>query len=162
MLGILVAEAADKDDSLFTVFAEGRGENRLKALDNAIDEALRKCTGTLLLSREELIDNSLREKVIQASQGSIKKTEILPGEYQKDGLTILTAKVHIDPKLIVEKTALKNEGRGLDVKFYESPLLDYGANSIYNFFQSLNLLDFIDVSLTEPPKIEDNALKFSI
>ena len=36
MLVILVAEIADKDDRLFTVFAERSGENRLKALDKLI------------------------------------------------------------------------------------------------------------------------------
>lgn len=163
LLFLSVTAWAEGDNSeLITVVAIGRGENKTDALENAVEEALRKCTGTLLLSREELTDDSFRKTVIQASRGSVKKTEILSSETQEDGLTVLTVKVQIDTKAITAIVTPEIKSEGVNVRLYKRPLLDKGLNALYNFFKSLNLLDFMEVSLYGTPEVNINTLKIAV
>lgn len=163
LLFLSVTVWAEGDNSeLVTVVAIGHGENKTYALENATEEALRKCTGTLLLSREELTNDSLRKTVIQASRGSIKKTEILSSETQEDGLTVLTIKVRIDTKAIIAIVTPEIKSEGANVRLYKIPLLNKGLNVLYNFFKSLNLLNFMEVSLDGTPAVNVNALKIAV
>ena len=73
---VLIAEAESNIENIIEVQASGRGLDRTEAMKNAIDEAIRKNMGTLIMSREELNDNDLFEKVVQVSRGNIKNAKI--------------------------------------------------------------------------------------
>ena len=59
MSAFMTCTAAYTEGELIEVQAQGSGISREQAMMNALEEALRKTMGTMILSREEIINDEL-------------------------------------------------------------------------------------------------------
>ena len=153
--------AGHAEENLIDIQASGTGATREEAMKNAVEEALRQSMGTMILSREELTDDSLIDKVIQVSRGSVKSSQVI-SETNHNGKFTLTARFSLDTREIQEtaqKAGASSEGRADIIR---RPLLEHGRQVIRTFFEGLDLLEFLDVKLEElridPDKEEFFAL----
>ena len=99
---LLMSCLASADGGYVEIRVSGRGNSRTEALANAIDEALRANVGTLFMSREEIIDDVMRDKVIQFSRGLIKGSRIV-SEKTENGEILITALIQIDADKLKEE-----------------------------------------------------------
>lgn len=157
ILTLIIGIADTSTADIMEIIAVGRGVDEKEALSNAAEETLRQQMGALFLSREELTDDVLREKVILASRGNIRNTEVLEKK-QEDGLFILTVKFQIDPDDIREAARRINEGVGGGVGVKKRPFLDRGRKAIRAFFDRVDLLRLLDVALEKAATDMDKSL----
>ena len=145
-----------------SVQAYGRGHDRKTAMENALEEALRVKMGTMIMSREELNDDTLTEKVIQVSRGSIRDAEIL-SEERLNGEYVMHVRFRIDTKAIIETVTnyRKVSGGKFDVK--RRPLIKNGFDIIDSFFRGIKLIEFIDAEISDRKiDIEKGELSVSV
>ncbi|MBQ3654830.1 MAG: hypothetical protein II954_10490 [Synergistaceae bacterium] len=158
---MLLCCAGHAEETLIDIQSTGSGLTREEAMKNAVEEALRQSMGTMILSREELTDDSLIDKVIQVSRGSVKASEVL-SETAEGGKITLTARFRIDPREIQESARNAGASSGGRADIIRRPLLEHGRQVIRAFFEGLDLLEFLDVKLKElridPDKEEFYAL----
>ena len=157
---VLIAEAESNIENIIEVQASGRGLDRTEAMKNAIDEAIRKNMGTLIMSREELNDNDLFEKVVQVSRGNIKNAKII-SEKVENGEVLLTLKFQINTDTLKENLKTFRRGSGGAFLIKQRLSLERGYNVIKSFFDEIDLLDFIDVQV-EDRNIDPLKGEFSV
>ena len=140
-------------ENFIEVQATGRGKDRIEAMQNAFEEAIRSGTSTLIMAREELNNEALIDKVIQVSRANVRDAEII-AEKVVDGEVLLTVKFLIDKKPIDD--ALKNfrnfifsNGSKLKVDVHNRDFFDYGYGLINSFFSGLDIPDFITIELDD-------------
>ena len=151
---------ASHADELITVQASGRGSNRTEAMSSAIDDALRKNMGTLIMSREELKDDVIIDKVVQFSRGSIKDVQIV-SEKTENGEVLLTVSFQLDKNVLRETVRNFREGGVGTTEVKTRTSLERGAKVIEAFFGEIELLDFIDAKV-EDRKIDHEKGEFSV
>lgn len=148
------------DGGYIEVRASGRGNSRTEALANAIDEALRANVGTLFMSREEIADDVMRDKVIQFSRGLVKDTRIV-SEKTENGEILITALIQIDADKLKEEARNFRRASSGDVVIKQRTSLEHGAKVIGSFFREADLLSFIDTEI-EDRKIDPAKGEFSL
>ena len=126
-----VCAAANAEEKFLEVQAQGTGTSIESAMMNAIEEALRKSMGTMILSREEIANDSLTDKIIQVSRGSIKHSKIL-SEKSQNGKITLDVLFKIDPSKIKEilRTVKPASLTATSADIVKRPLLEHGKNLI--------------------------------
>ena len=62
---IMIFTRAYAEENYINAESYGRGHDRKTAMENALEEALRKNMGTMIMTREELNNEILTEKIIQ-------------------------------------------------------------------------------------------------
>jgi hypothetical protein len=67
-----------------TVEAEGSGETKAEALNNAWSEAVRKAVGIYLNSRSTAINDELLEQIVSYSRGCVDAYKVLKEEEDDD------------------------------------------------------------------------------
>ena len=105
-------EVACAEQKLIEVQASGRGSSRTQAFQNAIEEAVRKNVGALIMSREILSNDLLIENIIQVSRADIQNAEILSERTEK-GEVLLELKFKINKDIIdnaLRKTSYSSGG----------------------------------------------------
>lgn len=161
IVSLLLCSIVHAGENLIDIQASGTGSTREEAMKNAVEEALRQSMGTMILSREELTDDSLIDKVIQVSRGSVKASQVL-SETADNGKFTLSAKFSIDPREIQDTARDAGASSGGRADIIRRPLLEHGRQVIRAFFEGLDLLQFLDVRLEElridPDKEEFFAL----
>ncbi|MBR0222403.1 MAG: hypothetical protein IJQ63_11600, partial [Synergistaceae bacterium] len=143
-------EVACAEQNLIEVQASGRGSSRTQAFQNAIEEAVRKNVGALIMSREILSNDLLIENIIQVSRADIQNAEILSERTEK-GEVLLELKFKINKDIIdnaLRKTSYSSGGGGA-VSFRQRNYLERGLKAVNNFFSELELLDFINVDISD-------------
>lgn len=135
-------------EKFIEIQSEGRGSNYTQAIQNALDEALRKNMGTLFLSREELNNESLIDKVIQVSRGGVKNSQVLT-EISRANQIILTVKFLIDTDTVKEYIQNVREGFSGSVDVRTRPLIERGKSLIRSFFEGYNPLEFLEVKASD-------------
>ena len=159
---MLMSCAVRSDEGLVDVRAQGSGNTREQALMNAVNEALRKSMGTMILSREEINNDALTERVIQVSRGSIKHSRVL-SEMSEAGRIVLDVRFSIDPSEIREAMrSVKPETLSTSAADIVSrPFLGKGRKIIRAFFEGIDLAKFLEVRLSgiriDPDKEEFSA-----
>ena len=143
---------AHSEERYINVQAYGRGHDRKAAMENALEEALRRNMGMMIMSREELKDDNLTDKVIQVSRGSIRDAEVLSEERLSDEY-ILHVGFRIDTNPIIEAVTNYRKGSGGSFDIKRRTFIEYGREVIHSFFSKINLSDFIDVE-TEDRRID--------
>ncbi|MBQ7220500.1 MAG: hypothetical protein IJS28_05925 [Synergistaceae bacterium] len=161
MFAVMHCAAAYPEGELIEIQAQGSGTSREQALMNAIDEALRKSMGTLFLSREEITNDELTDKVVQVSRGSIKHSEII-SERSENGKIMLDVKFSVDPAQIRETVRRIKPGlvSGGAADIVRRPFLERGRRIIRAFFEGIDVLEFLDVRISEI-KIDPDKEEFS-
>lgn len=148
----LMFGCACSNERYINVQAYGRGHDRKTAMENALEDALRVNMGTMIMSREELNDERLTERVIQVSRGSVRDAEILSEEKVNDEY-VLHVRFRIDTNPIKEAAVnfIGSSGGSFDVK--RRTFIEHGCEVIRSFFRKINPSDFINVE-TEDRRID--------
>jgi hypothetical protein len=84
-----------------TVEAEGSGETKAEALNNAWSEAVRKAVGIYLNSRSTAINDELLEQIVSYSRGCVDAYKVLKEEEDDDEWNI-TIKANVDKEALSE------------------------------------------------------------
>lgn len=156
---LMLCYAAYAED-LITVQASGRGSNRTEAMSSAIDDALRKNMGVLIMSREELKDDVMNDKIVQFSRGSVRDVQII-SEKTENGEVLLSVNFQLDKNALRENVRTFREGGGGTLEVKTRTSLERGTSVIGSFFGEIELLDFIDAKV-EDRKIDHDKGEFSV
>ena len=160
MSAFMTCAAAYTEGELIEVQAQGSGISREQAMMNALEEALRKSMGTMILSREEIINDELTAKVVQVSRGSIKHSQVL-SERTENGRIVLEVKFSVDPSEIRETVRnIKPGALSAAADIVRRPFLEKGRNIIRAFFEGIDLLQFLEAGISEI-KIDPDKEEFS-
>ena len=149
---IMIFTRAYAEENYINVESYGRGHDRQTAMENALEEALRKNMGTMIMTREELKNETLTEKIIQVSRGSINEAEIL-SERIINSEYILHVRFRIDSNHNKEAVMNMRKGTGGKFNVKRRPFIENARNVIDSFFRKINILDFINAE-TEDRKID--------
>lgn len=153
-----LSEAESND--YIEVQASGRGNSRAEAMKNATDEALRKNMGTLIMSREEINGDSLTDRVIQVSRGSIRNARVI-SEKTENGEIVLSVIFQIDTQALKDTARNFRMGKGGSIDVVRRPSLERGIKALQSFFGEIELLDFIDAE-TDDRKVDPDKGEFSV
>lgn len=89
------------DLKTISVEAEGIGETKLKALNAAWMEAVRKAVGMVMVGKQEAINDALTEQIVTHSRGQINSYKVL-NENNSDGIWTVNILANIDRDILQE------------------------------------------------------------
>jgi hypothetical protein len=129
----------------------GRGVTEEDALSNAKAEALRQGVKSLLFARSELEDDTLKEKLIEFSRGTVADSdcEVLESSKDESGI-ILTVRIKVRVTELEENARVLIAGRnreGSGVTLWTTPLLDAGEKALIGFGRELKYENFLNAAV---------------